>query len=991
MRWFLLILLVLSCTVTAQEQPSCVDFTAGLRTAIPLTMRQFGEAEVCHNIDLTLNEMSLTPRLGYTKVMDLPDVDSMLWNGFHSIDYRDGTKQWLVLGRWAGDSGFAGVFASGLDSMNFGQYDTLVLVPDVDAMLAAQGNNFAVGMLLNLPAPHTFRHIGYDTTGRGSGNYKADICDSFVNILNTTPPDSHYITASRDTDSLLLAEDLLTFSIGANYLLEFDTTRHAHDSPPTVVESRFPSVGRISVQQFRDRIQIMSTCGISGIYAVGELRDFPPRAPGVPSLMPLDTAGGGPTGAIRYALRYIWPDDSTSTDSILYNRIGPLSAPIRVNGNDVMIYNFPKPTRHTWYWDTIPVTDTSYVDTAAIEIWRTKGTAGYIDESDSLYLIDTVFRGNDAGDSAFTVSYTDTFTDGGLAGKTALPVITYMENRYSPGDTTDNDTIMTAYVYPGAPAIIDWTMKGDANPQGIWSHADAGVEVPWDTVVGFSWLLVAIDTNTSGVSDSSRSINMWQQIKTVSYGVDTGGTGEHTFPRNQTEMITLVMPPAPVGHEDIAYQLYRAPLRISLLDSTQYESYKWLEGSGGDHPGQGGGPPKKVVYSGYGYRADSIEVASYYYYIGDYSPLDTMIDSLPYDSLLLRTRYERSATPELGRSLIIAHNRSFVAGRGVVYISKLIDSLTRFDILEQIPLNPDDGDEITAMWASSQGVVHVAKHNKLYILYRQDGLWQTPELSAHYGVVAPFSVAHSPEGTFFLSWDGIRLLAESGDRVRSFDAPLISAGVASFDRMPITTLREAYGTWYDNKYILTFPSLDTAFVVNKITPPGKHPYYAISTWDLGMVGGDLSRVGVLDELVPGDSLYFIKSNDPGIYLYGSSAYDEGDDVLWSWRSGPTNQVDGFMRTLDEVSLYVESDDTVTNSIAFFGMTEKDSTANATAIFLPRLDSTRYHHYQLAPAKESLFWRLHLSASNYGEYYMTEEQIIRGLWLKTNKAIPYGSQ
>jgi len=969
------------------------DFTAGLVTAKnPLTQR-FDEATKAWNVDFTRNRLELGPRLGYSERARLPLVDSFLWNGINVARYRDGTKEFLAIGKWD-DSAWAGIFVSDPNEFGFGVVDSTIVRPDTaeirDSVQAHSRTTFELWFRITV-AGNSW-NVGGESFDTGAA--PSLIVDSFVAHINNSGAAS-YVTAYDLGDSLSVKEDDPDYvmalagwgstpywpysyhptegtlaSLGTCWTMR--NIDNAIDSA-SVLTSRFPATGMVHQSQFRDQVYISTDVGVGRMYYKGMYVDWPIRAPGVPSILPLTTAGKV-NGIVRYALKFGGPEyDSGQVN--LGHVLGPLSPEIRVDSGQVRLYDWPVPNADGWHGDSLYV-----------EIWRSLGDVGTIGVEDYLYRVDSVLIHANAG----TVQYTDTTSDVTLHSRDSIAAqpswndSTWGSGCYYAPDTTDGSRVERKRMVtaPGAPTILGPQM---VTAPGIWKTDS--VTVDWSDVLGWALMVVRVDTSFHRYGDSSRTCWFWQpfQPDTNSIGVfsrsatDTLNTG---FGRLTWAGLKIVIPDDGLSPRS-RYDLYRAPIIPVALDSTRVlrlkRAWKYTDEA-----------RFEWTYTAWEYSRFATEVETpAFYFLGNYGPGDTVIDSLSYDSLLARDIWRRDATPPLIRDMVITNNRLIAIDDRAAYMGEPADSLLRFSILEQRPVNPDDGDQLTGIIAASQGVARLMKNFSTFSLFRSGGLWQTPELSAFYGMVAPLSKATAPEGVYFLSADGVRLESEGIYKDRSFTARKISAPLANFDHLDMAIKRNAIGIAHDNKYILSFPSLDTSFVLNKIDRGDGTVSFAWSQWSLCPVGATKYRVSDDNMIIPGDTLYFILSGDSRIYSWGNSEFDNASDIYWEWQSGPSNPVSGNLWYPEDIAFYLQSDEP---GIMPYTVALTSDRGTIHGFLMNRLDTANWHQFDASDStgeQGALYWYLKIYRNlNFHDSGTTS---IQGLWFNVSPKERYGSQ
>ena len=171
-----------------------------------------------------------------------------------------------------------------------------------------------------------------------------------------------------------------------------------------------------------------------------------------------------------------------------------------------------------------------------------------------------------------------------------------------------------------------------------------------------------------------------------------------------------------------------------------------------------------------------------------------------------------NGTPPIGKYGILHKDRIFIAGNSTypsrVYFSKIASSTSYPDIYPTnnwIDIAADDGDEITALAIDPTGALCVFKNNTIRKVYT-DGdptNWEVSEPFSFSGCVAPYSIAQSPYGIFYLARSD-----EYGKEIRLFDgqnsSPFSEKVAAEVDKITRTRIGEAVGHYHDNRYLLSY-------------------------------------------------------------------------------------------------------------------------------------------------------------------------------------------
>ena len=993
-------LVALSVSGAEMQKVEITSFAPGLVTAKGYVGRTMGEAFKNHNTDMTRFPGDLSVRLGYGAMVTIPGIDSILHNGLYPATYQNGNRQLIAVADWA-DSAFAGIFASGINEIDFGYIDSLTMYADTSVALDTMRNTgdslIEIAVYITAGGNKYESYKRFDsTTGPG------EIVDTFVARINASDV-STYVTASKvGTDSLMIAEGTRDYAMYfKGHYTKYHSIKYGQENfwnPVDTVQVslamtsqgvRFPATSSPRYAQYRGDLYMVNGVSRGVVVTPSGTSEFPLRAPGTIMSLPLKT-NGTLDGEYRYAVQWTeriieW---GVGDDSSVVQGIGALSSPSRVYDGQMMLYGFPTRPRDTihGYTDSL-ATSPGFQDTTAtiyLRIYRTAGNKAGLRLVDTLFLVDSVSALNKH--SAWDIlDYTDTVSDSTLRTR---PYVLFndnpMDSTWLP-DTLDQSSpsampfrFMTR---PGAPSAWDMDSCSDAEHwgSGMWQvdTDDSTAHLEWEDVGGFAWTVLFRDTLTGMASDTGRSLVLLQKKRPVAYTVSYDGFGGATgFARSRSEKMTIIMPETDLP--DVECVLYRCPLEVIEVDTLS----------------------RPMSYSPLDNRKRWLSIAKEFsiggvYYIGTYEPGEKVTDSLPYDELMVRVEYRKNTIPPLLSDIATIGNRLMGADDGNVYMSSPTDSAVFFNILEQRPVSPDGGDPITRIWEQTQGVLKVALNKSLFQLIQSSGLWLTPELSAHYGCVAPLSLAKAPEGDYFLSLDGVRLEDENRYRARSFEPTLASSPLNNFTQQPASILKTAIATYWDNKYILSIPELDTSYVLGKVINVDGSINYVWHTWDLLISASAQFNSTDNSTGLSGDSLWFTMPGDSVIYIYGTQTDDNGTFIDWVWWSGPTNQIDGYMRYVEDASFFIQSNDSVTYSTQcrFYG---DDGLAWGTeTIWFNPLDSTKYHHFGQVGSKGGLYYQLYLTGSSLylpgtddGSDWYTQ---IEAIWLTLSKREHYGSQ
>ena len=652
------------------------------------------------------------------------------------------------------------------------------------------------------------------------------------------------------------------------------------------------------------------------------------------------------------------------------------------------------------------LTDTVAVeDSVTIQIWRTVGDVGTLDKLDTIF-----FTGIETSVTAATyntVTITDSVSDDSLrtfSGDSVRVILDGEFYAFRPDTIDDHGGTVRTYEHyhkPGAPVILSTAVRADS---GIWKGID-----DWRTVAGFQWFVVFNDTTQNVPSDSGLTVTLLQTASPDtlfdSSCVNCGAADETQlgFCRDSTGSVSIVLPRS--NENNVVALLYRAPLQNVKYDSTLLWS-KTIFHIGFSPLGIMEVEERKK-FSYFGRDFYPYEGA---YLIGQYSPGDTITDTLCYDSLTLRAPYKRNAVPPILTDMVV-YGRYFVGTDGVdIYISNVIDTALGFSLFNRQWVSPNDGDAVTTL-IEARTSLRAMKNRSSYALYQASGdtLFLTSELSGHYGCVAPMSYTPSPEGHYFLSAEGVRLETEGVYNPRAFNAPLMSSQLTSFESQSLSELKDAFGFYFDNKYMLSIPGLDTMWVLNKVELARSEPVYGWTTWgSISMIGATKYRTTSDYEIMPGDTMYFLRANDDALYVFGTQDKDPnvytslppttltGGPIEWEWKSGYLLPVNFQYYQVDEFGALLSCVDTNTYVAAATAVfyDERGDSSYSGYIDIDRADTASVFRYSQPPLPEGLSWQVDLSGTyaidKYGRFQYVPVEI-KKLYLRFRERDRYTAQ
>lgn len=276
-------------------------------------------------------------------------------------------------------------------------------------------------------------------------------------------------------------------------------------------------------------------------------------------------------------------------------------------------------------------------------------------------------------------------------------------------------------------------------------------------------------------------------------------------------------------------------------------------------------------------------------------------------------------TPPTGKYLALNDQRLFISGNttnpSAVYWSEqyypdIFDTTSDYR-----DFRPDDGDKVTGM-AVYLGRLCVFKNNSIQLFFTQGADpvndWSISDPYTTTGCVAPFSIANTARGIFYLYWDGIYLFDGTYSTLVS---EVVQDVIKDVSKPNITN---CFGYHNDNKYYLAYTSANSGAIENNriLIYDMLKDSYSIDTGTINyftsflsgtdtniLYGGDSSENGKIWAFTTGgDALYVRKKSefDAGTFDDAKSYNTEDDpkvDIAWgltidNWGSISAT-IDGF--------------------------------------------------------------------------------------------------
>jgi len=941
------------------------DMSLGLYTRPDIEDVPAGAGTIVHNVDLHKNVGALTVRDGYDDVVTVYGTDSILVNGLFAARYRDGTKQLFAAVDGFKDPGYGDLYVTAKNTISFGILDTMALLLDAGRLARFDSGGVSV----------TYVDIGLEVGGfyvagsrpvwwdyadtirftcvelpdlpRSTAEIMDSLQDSIVSIINGSLC-SLYVTAAEVGDTVLVGEVAdYGLEIDGSYEVKYSYNAYETNFPFSEimaisevrgseisgeVATYVPVTKSVDWEQFDQMILLSNSVAKSTIYNGYYTSTLPLTSPGECYVTPLSDSCGM-RGNYRYALRYAGLADS-GADTIYSNHLGYLSTDVVSEYDKVLLHHFPPAMI-----DGICETDSTTYD-----IFRSTGTFGFPDKADSVYWIGQVVVDST---NYLGATFIDSLSDADLldTGRTNYEALPMFEEAITRNMIQVPDSVARRR-YPGAPSILGTdSIDNSASAAGIWANA------PFHpTMVGYVWYCQYVDTLSGIPSDTGEATALF-----AGGGPDSAGDYADWFQgvsRQFCEKVTLVLPRT--NDSNVQCLLWRAPV-IPIKTDTNWSAFSeygfwsggWFEGLGD--------------WRQY-YTAEY--AAPYGYLVGRFDPGDTVIDSMDYNKLVASPSFTRNSAPPYMTDLLAFDQRLFATDGDRVFVSQLKDSLLTFTILDEVWVDPYQGEKIIGLVAAPGGVVKVIKQRSTYTLGKDgNGYWKLTQLSGDYGAVAPRSIAVSPLGNYMLSEDGVRRVEEGQYKAQSFIQTIMSASLDNFDDISPADMFGAFAVYHDQKYMLTIPGIDTLYVMHEIIQPGQGVQYAWATWSVPMAAAthydpDQSETAIID-----DTLLFSQAGSNVIYQLGKSGLDGGTaPVNWQFRTGQINQFSGLQYDVSDVVLGTAAEDTTNPYLRISFIGDRDTTVTDLNATVARLDTARYHWFSQSGAAPSVSWIVDMTTS-----------------------------
>jgi hypothetical protein len=649
----------------------------------------------------------------------------------------------------------------------------------------------------------------------------------------------------------------------------------------TEIYTRFPVTGDISVSKLRDLFYVTNGVGrgvvIGYIASAFVVRPFPLMAPGEPLIVPIDTGSTSSGGfMIDGTVRYVFKLGRGFAQA-RYADLSYISAPVKLNNGRTYIT--------AWQW--MPPDTGSTKDTTIVDFYRTKSDVGALDAGDSAFYTGQFLYVGDPATFSTNV-WIDSLPDDSLGAGVPL-----LDENFS-GLDENSAGFDRRY---GAPAYVNRTP---------WVEGDTSATQPGQNIgVYWGWLNNTSDEFTDSLAAKTSARTAQGVAYTCSY-IDTltrvqSDTGRSFFIIHDQDTIvksyTLSLPRPPEIFDDIAINLYRAPIEVVTHETNdRCGKLTWF------------GTAQQAAHVEYYCTGDSLQalIAIFGYpnfieyeepsryksrvavdtvFTGEYKLVaqitDTStqyVDSLRFDSLNTHPPYRETLVPAFMYPTFSYNGRLYGADGSNLHRSDH-DNPAAWGLFEFVQVDPGF-DEIVAAWPG-QFALRVLKalsnHNVSALEFIQS------EIVGRWGCIAAKSVALSPAGPIYLSDAGVVLEKDGEFLERTIVPGIISNTLINFNDMDPLVRKDARGMWLSREQQYWLSIGDTTYIWDwqATKQLGENVW---TTSSVTFAGGTLYDVDDEFAVVPGRSFYFWREGDNRIFRYGQGItfpeldFDAEDDV-----------------------------------------------------------------------------------------------------------------
>ncbi|MBW1921709.1 MAG: hypothetical protein JRI81_16030, partial [Deltaproteobacteria bacterium] len=377
-------------------------------------------------------------------------------------------------------------------------------------------------------------------------------------------------------------------------------------------------------------------------------------------------------------------------------------------------------------------------DDITLELYRTRAYPGNnIDDLDTFFRID--YRSNITKSVLDTLRLIDSIPDDSLGSGT-----------YATYSIRDKDKIGR-----NADKTISGFRVGAPTFVGANEVAGSNCLPPGDTIAGMDNLALVYamtyeDTITNFESDGSRYLFIWYD----SNSTDTN--------------FRIGLPPIPGGQDHLIRKLYKAYAYSSIVDTSAGNTISGYDTLIRyvcfDRDVYGHDIEHCITDTIISERFNLDTNISPFYQLAAIkdSAIKTFIDTISWDSLSHPSRalLKKSSAPTDLNNITAFNDRLWGISRGSRLRWSRLDTASVWNIFEDIALNLDDGDQVTAV-VPMRDYIKVYKNNSQFTIYWESGRYSRNWTVQGVGCIAPYTMTHYGNGLIYLSNQGV--MRETGN------------------------------------------------------------------------------------------------------------------------------------------------------------------------------------------------------------------------------------
>lgn len=696
-----------------------------------------------------------------------------------------------------------------------------------------------------------FRRLGYEAM-TDTLLWKQDIYGLYGNVARSGKKNLHGVVCQQKDSTLIGLGDWV---VSANFAYELDTSNSAKIVFEDVYTGATPFWAT-----WKDDVFMANGRQRPMIYHNGYGRDLTPLAPGEPRITPMDKApatawGNGPYGEYRYMIRYYttcgshWGIYTTGYESYI-------SQPIKAYNEKIQIEDFITHCPDS----TCDTTAGDWATSIVLDIYRTRANPGIINKLDTFfyvaYLYDVIPGLVD------TATIIDSIPDDSLGNGSYASYSTLNDSMIG------YNTSIVGRNRLGAMTFIS------RDPYSISIFPDSlGDSTKTNKVIYFC---TVTDTITGFESDSGRTY----YIKKLS--------GDSCY--------KIGIPPLPYDSSHYVRNIYRAYNYCIYSDTTSMgdkadvvdtflrdvsdADAEWIDELknagrvvyifGSKYLGF-----VHLKYLGSLWQIDT--VTSPYYKIATITDSDVkyFVDTISWDSAIKCPIFSNESPPVSLVNIVAAQDRLWGSVGSRLYWS-FLDTAGRWEAFDNLALGIDDADDITAI-VPFRDYIKVYKHNSQYLVYKESGDYDYGRqwLATGYGCIAPHSMATYGNAIVYLSNRGVEYEIGSQTLEKVTSENIISTVINDQLDFTPTVKRTAVGIIHDNKYWLSFPSLDTTWIYDFTTGGWTKYTYAFEQ-------ATKYDTNHYQSLIPANDLLFIQDASDKVWKADTMATDNSLSFTMRW-------------------------------------------------------------------------------------------------------------